>query len=188
MKLNAITSLPFSATPGWIEIERIHPKLLTLLALVVLPLSLLPPLMLYLKGAAFFSQWLPDAAGKDWGMMGTAFFLIEMVSLVIMGWFIRNAAEMDGLSITNHDAYLLASLAPIPLWLSSLGLLVPSLAFNAVVSLTTFALSCGIIYNGIAGLCHTREQVVAASVVHAVISAGLLAWVILLLLLAAIVL
>lgn len=181
MKLTALSSLPFAATPGWSEIEQTHPRLLPLFAGIILPLSLLPPVMLYLKGAAFFGQWLPAAAGKDWVVLGTAFFLTEMVTLIIMGWFIRAAAEMDELSITDHDAYLLASLAPIPLWLSSLGLLVPSLMFNAGLSVMAFALSCGIIYNGIAGLCHTREQVVAASVVHAVISAGLMAWVMLLL-------
>ncbi len=81
-----------------------------------------------------------------------------------------------------HDAYLLAGIAPIPLWLSSLGLFVPSLGFNAVLSLAALGLSCGIIYHGIEGLCHTREDVTAASIVQTVIGAGLIAWALLLML------
>jgi len=42
-------------------------------------------------------------------------------------------------------------------------------------------LSSGIIYHGIEGLCHTREDVIAASIVQAVIGAGLIAWALLLL-------
>lgn len=181
MKLSDISSLPFSTTTGWAEIEHNSPRLFSLFAGIILPLSLLPPVMLYLYGATFFSVWLPDANTKNWGVLATDFFLTEVVTLLVMGWFIQIAAATKNLILSKHDAYLLAAIAPIPLWLSSLGLLVPSLAFNVAISLAAFALSCGIIYNGVARLCHTREQVVASSVVYAVISAGLLAWVMLLL-------
>jgi hypothetical protein len=59
---------------------------------------------------------------------------------------------------------------------------VPSLAFNAALSLGALALSCGIIYHGIEGLCHMREDVTAASIVQTVIGAGLIAWAMLLML------
>jgi hypothetical protein len=59
---------------------------------------------------------------------------------------------------------------------------VPSLGFNAVLSLAALGLSCGIIYHGIEGLCHTREDVTAAGIVQTVIGAGLIAWALLLML------
>ncbi|MCU0840670.1 MAG: hypothetical protein MUE86_07545 [Thiobacillaceae bacterium] len=125
---------------------------------------------------------LAQAAGKHWGLVATAFFLTELVTLLAMGWLIKQVAESDGLRIDHHDAYLLAGIAPIPLWLSSLGLFVPSLGFNAVLSLAALGLSCGIIYHGIEGLCHTREDVTAAGIVQTVIGAGLIAWALLLML------
>jgi hypothetical protein len=99
-----------------------------------------------------------------------------------MGWLIKQVSENAGLLIDRHDAYLLAAIAPIPLWLSSLGLLVPSLSFNAGLSIVALGLSCGIIYHGIEGLCHMREEVTAAAIVQTVIGAGLSAWALLLLL------
>jgi len=182
MKLSTLSQLPFSADRGWPEIERIHPRLVKLFAFLVLPLSLLPPAMLYYAGTHYPEVFLPQAVGKDWGLIAGIFFLAEMVTLLVMGWLIREVAQSNGLRIDNHDAYLLAAIAPIPMWLSSLGLLVPSLAFNAVLSLAALVLSCGIIYRGIEGLCHTREDVSAAGIVQIVIGAGLIAWALLLML------
>ena len=182
MKLSTLSHLPFSAEVGWPEIERTHPRLAKLFAFIVLPLSLLPPAMLYYAGTRYPEVFLPQAAGKDWGLIAGVFFLAEMATLLVMGWLIREVSQTDGLHIDSHDAYLLAAIAPIPLWLSSLGLLVPSLAFNAILSLAALVLSCGIIYRGIEGLCHTREDVSAAGIVQIVIGAGLIAWALLLML------
>lgn len=182
MKLSTLSQLPFSAGQGWAEIERIHPRLVKLFAFLVLPLSLLPPAMLYYAGTHYPEVFLPQAVVKDWGMIAGVFFLAEMATLLVMGWLIREVAQTSGLHIDNHDAYLLAAIAPIPLWLSSLGLLVPSLVFNAILSLVALVLSCGIIYRGIEGLCHTREDVSAAGITQIVIGAGLIAWALLLML------
>jgi hypothetical protein len=108
------------------------------------------------------------------------FFLAEMLTFLGMGWLIKQVADSNRLKIDRHDAYLLAAIAPIPLWLSSLGLLVPSLAFNAALSLVALGLSCGVIYHGIEGLCHMCEEVTAAAIVQTVIGAGLAAWALLL--------
>ena len=182
MKLSTLSQLPFSADRGWPEIERIHPRLVKLFAFLVLPLSLLPPAMLYYAGTHYPEVFLPQAADRDWGLIAGVFFLAEMVTLLVMGWLIREVAQTNGLRIDNHDAYLLAAIAPIPLWLSSLGLLVPSLAFNVVLALVALGVSCGIIYRGIEGLCHTREDVSAAGIVQIVTGAGLMAWALLLML------
>jgi hypothetical protein len=182
MKLSTLSQLPFSADRGWPEIERVHPRLAKLFAFMVLPLSLLPPAMLIYAGTHYPEVFLQQAAGRDWGPIAGVFFLAEMVTLLVMGWLIREVAQSNGLHIDNHDAYLLAAIAPVPLWLSSLGLLVPSLTFNAILSLVALGLSCGIIYRGIEGLCHTREDVSVAGIVQIVIGAGLIAWALLLML------
>lgn len=183
MKLSTLTHLPLSADQGWPEIERMHPRLVRLLAFIVLPLSLLPPLMLMYAGNVHPEMFPAQLADKEWGTVAGVFFLAEVGTLAFMGWLIRQVAQTSGLRIDYHDAYLLAAIAPIPLWLSALGLFVPSFAFNVVLSLVALVLSCGIIYHGIEGLCHTREDVSAAGVVQTVIGAGLVAWALLLMLL-----
>ena len=182
MNLISISKLPFSTAQGWPELEKIHPGLLKMFAFIVLPLSLLPPAMLFYAGPHYAETIFKAAAGKDWGEVAVVFFFAEMATLLGMGWLIKQVAESNGLKIDRHDAYLLAAIAPIPLWLSSLGLLVPSLAFNAGLSIVALGLSCGIIYHGIEGLCHMREDVTAAAIVQTVIGAGLSAWALLLML------
>lgn len=182
MKLSTLSQLPLSADRGWPELERIHPRLAKLFAFIVLPLSLLPPAMLYYAGTHHPEALLPQAAGRDWALIAGVFFLAEMVTLLVMGWLIREVARTNGLRIDSHDAYLLAALAPIPLWLSSLGLVVPSMAFNVILGVVALGLSCGIIYHGIEALCHTREDVSAAGIVQIVIGAGLIGWALLLML------
>lgn len=180
MNLISLSKLPFSTAQGWPELEKIHPELLKVFAFIVLPLSLLPPAMLYYAGTHYPESFLKGSAGDAWGDIAVVFFLAEMLTFMGMGWLIKQVADSNRLKIDRHDAYLLAAIAPIPLWLSSLGLLVPSLAFNAALSLVALGLSCGIIYHGIEGLCHTREDITAGAIVQTVIGAGLIAWVLLL--------
>ena len=180
MNLISLSKLPFSTTQGWPELEKIHPRLFRVFAFLVLPLSLLPPVMLYYAGTRYPEAFFTGAASKDWGEIAMVFFLAEMLTFLGMGWLIRQVAESNRLKISHHDAYLLAAIAPIPLWLASLGLLVPSLAFNAGLSIAAMALSCGVIYHGVEGLCHMREEVTAAAIVQMVIGAGLVAWMLLL--------
>lgn len=182
MKLSTLTRLPLSTDEGWPEIERLHPRLIKLFAFLVVPLSMLPPLMLYYAGNIHPDMFPAQLADKEWGHIATVFFFTELGTVALMGWLIRQVAQTSGLHIDVHDAYLLAAIAPIPLWLSALGLFVPSFAFNVVLALAALGLSCGIIYHGVEGLGHTREDITAAGVVQTVIGAGLIAWAMLLLL------
>ena len=78
MKLSTLFHLPFSNDQGWPEIERLHPRLVKLFALVALPLSLLPPIMLYYAGSVQPEIFPPQLAGKDWGAIAVVFFVAEM--------------------------------------------------------------------------------------------------------------
>lgn len=181
MSLISISKLPLSAEQGWPELAKSHPGLLKVFALLVLPLSLLPPAMLYFAGTHYPEMFLNRGGVTAWADFAVIFFLAEMGTFLAMGWLIKQVSEANALTIDYHDAYLLAAIAPVPLWLSSLGLLVPSLAFNAVLSLVAMGISCGLIYHGVEGLCRTREGVTAAGIVQIVIGAGLIGWALLLL-------
>lgn len=180
MALSALLKLPVSAEDGWPEFARNPPALSRLCLAVVLPLSLQPPVMLYLVGSTDPQAFIQGARAKDWGLIATVFFVAEWVTIAAMGWFIRQVTRTSGFDIGCAQAYLLAGIAPIPLWLFSLGLLAPQFTFNVVLSLAAMGLSCGVIHHGIQAFCRTRDEIAVAGIVHTVISGGLVGWVFLL--------
>lgn len=180
MNLLALARLPLSADQGWPELARRRPTIRSIFSFLVLPLSLLPPALLYFAGTHYPDAFLHSSQQKDWPAVAIVFFLAEMGTFAAMGWLIKQVAQSNALKIDYHDAYLLAAIAPVPLWLSSLGLLIPDLLANMVISTTAMGVSCALMYQGLLALGRRREEIVAAWVVQIVIGAGLIAWALLL--------
>lgn len=186
MKILSFPKMVFSSSEGWPELASIHPAIVKVFFFLVLPFSLLPPAMLYLSGTYYGDVIVQGYGSKPWELISVLFFLVEMATFAVMGWLIKQIAQAHKVEVDYHDAYVLAAITPVPLWLSSLGLLVPSLAFNIAVSLSALGASCALIYHGIYALCHMHEEVTAAGITQAVIGAGLAAWAVLLMMIMAI--
>jgi len=178
----SLVKLPLSSSEGWPDLIQRRPGMLKVFGLLVLPLSLLPPAMLYFAGTHHPEVFPGAGVERNWLGVAVVFFLAEMVTLLGMGWLIRQVAATNSFAIDYHDAYLLAGIAPIPMWLSSLGLLVPDLTFNVLFSMFATALSCALIYQGVQALGRRHDEVIAAGIVQTVIGAGLVAWALLLVL------
>jgi hypothetical protein len=180
MNLHALSRLPVSVDDGWPDLIRMRPGLLGTFAFLVLPLSLLPPLMLYWAGTHQPDMFPPELRSRPWAEVALVFFVAELVTLAAMGWLIRRVALGYGLEIDYHDTYLLASITPVPMWLSALGLMAPTLLFAAVLATGGLVMSCAILYHGIQAYCRTREEVAAAGLVRTVLGLGFTAWCVLL--------
>ncbi len=180
MNILTFPRMVVSSEAGWPELEKIHPAIIKIFAFLVLPLSLIPPAMLYYAGTTYGDDFVVGYGSKPWDWIAGAFFLAEMLTFAGMGWFISQIAENSNVKIDSHDAYLLAAIAPVPLWLSAFGLFFASVAINMAISVVALACSCGLIYHGIFALCHMHEEIEAMSITYTVISAGLVAWVLLL--------
>ncbi|TFH87686.1 DUF1282 domain-containing protein [Billgrantia azerbaijanica] len=177
MNLTTILSLPFTRTVGWKELQQRQISIPTLAWLVVLPMSLLPPVLLYYAGTHYGDAFVVGFSERPWRYITTILFLAELLTFFVMGWLIHAVVNTEGMSISYHDAYLLAALAPLPLWSSAILLLIPSLLLNALAVLTALGISCSLIYHGLQGLCHRGDNdVVAMSVTYTVMAAGVLAW------------
>lgn len=176
MKVSSLYKMPFSREANWPELGRLDSAVARIFWRLVLPLSLLPPLMLYLTGPHHGDALVAGLGGKSWVTIAALFFIGELASFALMGWLIKQVADTWHGHIDYRNAYLLAAIAPIPLWLSSLGLLVPSLLFNALVSMVALGLSCGLIYQGVHSLCEVREDVEAAAITQLVFGAGFIVW------------
>lgn len=177
MTLLSLAKLPLSADEGWPELARHRPRITKVFLFLVLPLSLLPPAMLYLAGTHYPEAFFPAMRPRNWAGVAEVCFVAEIASFAALGWLIKQMADTYALSIDYRDAYLLAALTAAPLWLASLGLLIPDLIVNAAIGVLSLGLSCALLFNGLRALGQGREEVVAASIVHVVIGAGLTAWV-----------
>lgn len=182
MNIMSLPKMVVSSGEVWNDVENAHPSIARLFAYLVLPLSALPPLMLYFAGKHYGDEFIVGFGSRHWELISTVFFLGELVTFGMMGWLTQQIAQYNKLEISYHDAYMLAGIAPVPLWLSSLALLVPSLMFNAGVSLAALVMTCGLVYHGVYALCHTREEVSALAITQVVFGAGMAAWAVLLVL------
>lgn len=182
MNVSMFPSLVFSSGKAWSELDRAKPSIAKVFVLLVLPLSLLPPIMLYHAGSQHGAAFFPNAPAEPWGLLAITFFLAEMATFGAMGWAIKALSANHDAEINLHDAYLLAAIGPVPMWLSSLSLFVPSVAFCIAASLVALSISAAIIYHGTLALCHMHDEVIAANIAVEVVAAGGLAWLFLILL------
>jgi hypothetical protein len=171
MTLQSVLRLALADRGGWEELARIPSPLTRVFLRLVVPLSILPPAMVYYAGTYHGEAFMAGFGAKPWLPVAIAFLLANWATVGGMGWFIRAIAAGHGLRCRPRDAYLLAMLSPIPLWLSSLTLFVPSFTLAASIAIT---------YHGVRSLCRADEEVVAASVTHGVVAVGLIAWALLL--------
>lgn len=122
-------------------------------------------------------HFMAGFAGKEWRFTTTILFLSELLTFFVMGWLIHSVVAGKDLAISYEDACLLAAIAPVQLWLSSLALLAPSLAFSVVVVLIAMGLSCTLIYQGLRALSHRPDtDVEAMSATYTIMAASFLAW------------
>lgn len=173
-----IIKLPFTPLVGWKELKQRKLSIATLAWCVVLPMSLVPPLMLYYAGTHYGDIFAPGFADRQWRFITTILFLAELLTFFIMGWLIQAVVNSDReLSISYHDAYLVAALAPLPLWTAAIALLIPSLLFNALAVLAALGISCSLVYHGLQALCErSSNDVTTMSVTYTIMAAGVLAW------------
>jgi len=180
----SILSLPkmIISNEGWPELENRHLPLVRFFAMVVIPLALLPPAMLYYAGSNYGDLFVAGFGSKPWGTIASVFFLTEIITVLLMGWLIKEVAKWYGLRLANADAFMLAGIAPIPMWLSSLCLLLPHIALDVGIALLALAAGCGLLYNGICAFCRTHDEVPAVGITQIAMSAGAFFWALLLVL------
>jgi|TARA_Y100001968_G_scaffold140777_1_gene128771 hypothetical protein len=177
MTMTQLLSLPFSANGVWRELKGMNLSIPFLAWVIVVPMSFLPPVLLYYAGTHYGDSFINGFADKEWRFITTILFLAELLTFFVMGWLIKAVLDGHQLQIEYPDAYLLAAIAPLPLWLSSLALLVPVLAVSVIAVFAGMFLSCALIYQGVRSLCQrTDNDVVAMSATYTVMAASLTAW------------
>lgn len=156
------------------------PSVLRLLLFYVTPLSLLPPL-LYLYAqlhhpGAVLPMLEPAPTPGEAVLVGFAFLMAELGMVALMASYIQYQGEQLNLPTAYADAYALAAIAPTPLWLSSLSLLMPFMALNVLFVGLAWLVSAGIIRRGVATLFAPYDDTHDHAVANAITFVGLMAW------------
>ncbi|NMM28771.1 MAG: YIP1 family protein [Glaciimonas sp.] len=173
------SKMPFSFNDGWDKVGAVHPSALKTFLLLVLPFSLIPPAMLLYAGSHHASVYLMDAAFSRWQDVALVFLIAELFTVPLMGWIIKNIASVHKLSVDFKDAFLLAAITGVPMWLSSLGLAIPNMWAMIGVVILGFLAAVSMLYYGTFRIFKMDEQIEAQSMSFAAFSVGGIVWVLL---------
>ncbi|MGE5468723.1 MAG: Yip1 family protein [Ignavibacteria bacterium] len=180
MTLASLPRMLVSENDGWPELSRNHPTVSRLFAFLVVPMSLIPPLMYawsqVAAPGAVFPLVEPPLAWEEIMVVGIVFFGIELADVALMASYIQQLGELADVKPDYATAYMLAAVAPTPLWLSALGLFVPNLAFNVLLVIAAWACSVALIRNGVRPLFHVADEHKAMRMANAVTAAGVAVW------------
>jgi hypothetical protein len=116
--------------------------------------------------------------------VGGVFFLIEIAAVALMANYIQQMAESQSVATDYPTTYTLAAVAPTPLWVASLALLVPSLWFNVAVVVVAWIATVALIRHGVRPILRVRDEALARKLAEEITAAGVFMWVGLLLVMA----
>lgn len=178
----AITDLPgmlFSEEKGWTEIERSHFSHRWFFKALVLPMALLPPMMYAYAEMShpgvIFPLTLPALTPGQLLVMGIVFYLAQLAMVAFMAMLIQRMAMGRDHDPGYDAAFALAAIAPVPLWLGSLAMLVPSLGFNLAVGLAALVASIALVRHGVRPILHINDEKLAHYIADMVTMAGMAA-------------
>jgi len=181
MSFTQLPAMLVSETEGWPDIVRSHPAANRLLVTLAAPMSLIPPAMYAyaerVYPGAVFPLSVPAMTGMQLLVTGVVFFVAQLAMVSFMAMLIRQMALTQDHDPGYENAYALAAIAPIPLWLSSLALLVPSLGFNVAVVAAAWAASAALIRHGVRPLLKVADNQNAHYIANLVTLAGVAAWI-----------
>lgn len=184
MLMTHVPGMLFSEKTGWDEIDRSHYSAQWFFKSLVLPMSLLPPaLYVYaerMHPGVIFPLSVPALTGVQLTAVAVVLYGVQLLMVAYMAMLIESMAIARDHDPGHDSAYALAAIAPVPLWLSSLALLVPSQGFVIAVGALAWVASIALIRHGVRPLLHIDDEQKAHYIANMVTLAGAAAWIVLL--------
>lgn len=181
MLMTHIPEMLFSEKAGWVDIDRAHSPSHWFFKNLVLPMSLLPPALYayaeLVHPGEVFARSVPAMTPVQLLVMGLVFYVAQLLMVTYMAMLIQRTALARDHDPGYHGAYALAAIAPVPLWLSSLSLLVPNTGFVVAAVALAWIASAALIRHGVRPLLHISDGKRAHHVANLVTLAGVVAWV-----------
>lgn len=181
MMMSHIPWMLVSDKTGWEEIDRSHFSARWFFRSLVVPMSLLPPLLYayaeLVHPGALFPLSVPALTPMQLAVTGAVFYGAQLLMVGYMAMLVQRMSMARDHDPGYDGAYALAAIAPVPLWLASLSLLVPNLAFVLAVGAAAWVASILLIRHGVPPLLHIDDEKTAHYVANMVTAAGIIAWI-----------
>lgn len=178
MSILHIHKLFLSSPKGWRELAAAAPSARKLFLMLVLPISLIPPVMLEYAGDHIGPLLFQDAPERAWSTVALVFLAAELLTVPLMAWVIKSMAESKGVECSYRDTFMLAAIAPVPMWLSSLVL------FSDQIPLIAAMLALGavgwvvLIFRGVQSVLKIEEGIIVFDIAYTATALGLITWVV----------
>ena len=165
-----------SPSSGWATLTHTHISVLKLFLLYAVPLSVLPPVMLYYAGVTYGGKLLPLLSSTQLQMIGAVFFLAEVAMTFLVAYIVQRLTEWIVSKPAFEDAYKLAVVVPTPLWLASLSLAIPSFLLIVTAVAAALILSAMLIYYAVPAILKIEDKVHASMLFGLILAIGMVAW------------
>lgn len=165
---------------GWKWLMEVHPSVVRMYALFVVPMSLIPPAMLLYAVNAYGERMMGGNITMDqaWILAGI-FFVAELIMVPVVAAVIQSLGSVVESRPAYHDAFAFSAIVPTPLWLSALVLFIPSLTVIALATAAALCLAALLIYEGNCRIFGLDDEGKTRLLAGSILAAGLVAWVIL---------
>lgn len=161
---------------GLENVAHAHLSVAKLFFLYALPLSIIPPLMLFYAGSMYRETLLPELTTPHLQTIGVAFFATEIVMLFAMAAIVQRIGAVIELHPSFEDCFKLAVIAPTPLWLAPLFLLIPSFMLNLTVGSLALVAAGALIYYSVPEVLKVEDKGQAMLLSGWICTAGMVGW------------
>lgn len=177
MNLTQIPALLLSPRAGWQALMAQRPSTNRTFLNVALPFTLLPPAMILFAANTWGAAHFPAIEAGLWELVAAVFLVAELLAVFLMAWAFDASVRAKGGRSDMDGAFLVAAVAPLPLWISSLALLGGSLTVAAGAALLGFIASAVLIRHGVRSVLAAQHVVCPRQVSLRVIGYGALTWI-----------
>ena len=158
MSILQIHKLFASSHEGWDAFARIQASSLKLFVFLVVPFSLIPPLMLEYAGGHIGAAMFPDTSAQAWSTAALFFLIAELITVPLMAWAIKSVANSKGALFSDQIVLIVA------------------------IAILGLAASVTLIFRGAESILKVEEGLDAFDIAYVVTALGLSAWALLIML------
>lgn len=166
----------FKPTSGWEALIASQPSMHRLFLLHVIPFALIPSIMIYIAGTRQTLLFFDLLPGSKLLLVSFILFLVQLAVVPVMATIVRQLAEIADTHPSYKQAFTLAAVAPTPLWMAPVFLVVPDMLVNMAVTTLAMMAAAGFIYYGIPTVFKIKEQGHVYLLFGAILVAGVVAW------------
>jgi hypothetical protein len=165
-----------SHTGPWDTLARSHYSVLKMCLFYAVPLSVVPPTMIYFAGTMYGGNMLPAFTEIQLQTIGVVFFIVEIAMTFVVAYLIQRMGEVIDIQPAFEDCYKLAVVVPTPLWLAPLFMFIPSFMLNLTVGAAALIISGMLIFYTVPAILKVEEPGHAMLLSGSILAAGLVAW------------